>query len=629
MNRFSNQYIDGLIRDILTEDVGYGSNNFTFLTSQKSLDNKASKKMDKAKTVFRLPNKNEINASGIESSDYQLPALTVYSFVMTQLGLTNRGAVRSKKIPLTKANTREVNRYKTILSSVISYFGKNEPVELFYDSLQHSLNAENEKLGINLASVFDTLKTWSNLNDKNKLLQVIAAFVRGKYGSDSKETDRKAFNSLNNGINNYADRHDDAYIKSSGRKMKQSGAEGAGEYTPSDMEVQMVKKIFKQIQPIIRAGEESGKTPKAYIKLLTNADSFKSILREPVMDGIRKNIMSFKGTCGKFANYILKYLASQEKGSEKVHAKTVIDTDVRNKLNEIGKEMKAAGMKDGVTLPNFIKYEVKNNPSGAEFLEKTLGCSAKEIAKKFSSFDEFNNALYSPENIKKIYGDLKVNVRARSKGDVRKGRALQVDARALNKQIANLERKAEAQKDIKGKVDAATVDQIHNLKKKAKEIVDTVKNDRIKDTGDDTDLHSIDDVQKKFDTHEEEIEYMTWAFDVFSKRSDTLNFIAKKLHKILDNYNKYINIDAYDSNNNEKATTFVVDYPKASKVYKAFRDKPEITDQIIMWIEQELKKELKKNIRFDLESGFVNVPQEESFNKLDNGESPEDAWEGF
>ena len=629
MNRFSNQYIDGLIRDILTEDVGYGSNNFTFLTSQKSLDNKASKKMDKAKTVFRLPNKNEINASGIESSDYQLPALTVYSFVMTQLGLTNRGAVRSKKIPLTKANTREVNRYKTILSSVISYFGKNEPVELFYDSLQHSLNAENEKLGINLASVFDTLKTWDKLNDKNKLLQVIAAFVRGKYGSDSKETDRKAFNSLNNGINNYADRHDDAYIKSGGRKMKQSGAEGAGEYAPSDMEVQMVKKIFKQIQPIIRAGEESGKTPKAYIKLLTNADSFKSILREPVMDGIRKNIMSFKGTCGKFANYILKYLASQEKGSEKVHAKTVIDTDVRNKLNEIGKEMKAAGMKDGVTLPNFIKYEVKNNPSGAEFLEKTFGCSAKEIAKKFSSFDEFNNALYSPENIKKIYGDLKVNVRARSKGDVRKGRALQVDARALNKQIANLERKAEAQKDMKGKVDAATVDQIHNLKKKAKEIVDTVKNDRIKDTGDDTDLHSIDDVQKKFDTHEEEIEYMTWAFDVFSKRSDTLNFIAKKLHKILDNYNKYINIDAYDSNNNEKATTFVVDYPKASKVYKAFRDKPEITDQIIMWIEQELKKELKKNIRFDLESGFVNVPQEESFNKLDNGESPEDAWEGF
>ena len=96
-------------------------------------------------------------------------------------------------------------------------------------------------------------------------------------------------------------------------KKSQSYTPQKQEYTPSDKEVQMVKKVYAQIQPIIKQGEESGKSPKAYIKEMTNADSFKSILKEPVMDGIRNEIMSFKGTCGKFASYIVKYLESQEK----------------------------------------------------------------------------------------------------------------------------------------------------------------------------------------------------------------------------------------------------------------------------------------------------------------------------
>ena len=626
MNRFIEESINNLIKDILCEDVGYGANNFTFLTSQKSLDDKdGGKKLDKKKIIFRLPNKTEINDSGIESSDYQLPALTIYSYVMTQLGLSTRGAVRSKKIPLTRANTREVNRYKTILSSVINSFGKNEPVESFYDALQHSLNAENVRLGINIASVFDTLKTWDKLNNREKLLQVIAAFVRGKYGSDSAETDKKTLDSLNKGITDFAERQGDAVER---RNAKKTNAGPAAEYAPSDTEVQMVKKIYKEIQPIIKRGEESGKNPKAYIKQLTNADSFKSILREPVMDGVRKNVLSFKGTCGEFANYLVKYLQSQEKGSEKVHAKTVIDTEVKNKLNEIGKQMKADGVKEGVTLPKFIKYIAENNPSGVQFLEKTLNTSIKSIVNEFSTFEDLNKALYSAENIKKIYGDLGVNVRARAKGDTRKGRALQVDARSVNKQIAKLERKAEEQKENIGKIDNNTAKKIKELKQKAKQIVSDAKTKRL-ESGEEEDgsLDVFDARQKNAETYESEMEYMTWAFDVRSRKSETLNFIAKKLHEILSKYNKYINIDAFDSNNDDKCTTFTIDYPKASKIFKAFRDKPEITDQITMWISQEIRKELGKNIKFDLENGFVNVPQEESYDKLDNGESPDDAWD--
>lgn len=157
--------------------------------------------------------------------------------------------------------------------------------------------------------------------------------------------------------------------------MQTGGAEN--EYTPSDMEVQMVKKIYSQIQPIIKEGEASGKSPKAYIKMLTNADSFKSILREPVMDGIRNDIMTFKGTCGEYANFIVKYLESQEKGSEKVHAKTVIDTDVKNKLTQIAKEMKENGMKDGMTFSNLMNYIAENNRMASDFLKKTLGVDAK------------------------------------------------------------------------------------------------------------------------------------------------------------------------------------------------------------------------------------------------------------
>lgn len=629
MKTFLNETITNLIRNILSEDVGYGSNNFTFLTSQKSLDGgKNEKKLDKSKVIFRLPNKSEINESGIESSDYQLPALTIYSYVMTQLGLSNRGAVRSKKIPLVRANTREVNRYKSILSSVINAFGKNEPVELFYNSLDNSLNSVNERLGINIASIFDTLKNWKNLNNKDLLLRVIAAYVRGKYGSDSAETDRKTMDSLNKSINNYAERvnGDDAV---SAKKIK-STPKTTQEYTPSDKEVQLVKKIYSQIQPIIKQGEESGKTPKAYIKEMTNADSFKSILKEPVMDGIRNEIMSFKGTCGKFASHIVKYLESQEKGSEKVHAKTVIDTEVKNKLNEIGKQMKAEGIKDGVTFKNFINYIVKNNISAKEFLEKTLGVPANKITSSFSSFEDLNKIFYSPESIKKIYSSLGVNVRARAKGETRKGRALQVDAREVNKRIAKLERKAAKEKEDEGKIDAKTAKNIHDLKQKAKQIVSDAKAKRLENGEDeDTSLDVFDDRQKTAEKHENEIEYYTWAFDVRSRKSETLDFIAKKLHEILSNYNKYINIDAYESNNDEKSTTFVVDYPQSSKIYKAFKSKPEITDQIIAWISQQLKKDLNKNIKFDLESGFVNVSQEESFDKLDNGEAPEDAWDRF
>lgn len=628
MDQFSNYFVDELIKNILKEDVGYDSDNFSFLTSQKDLDGEKTKKLEKSKIIFRLPNKNEINASGIESSDYQLPALTIYSFVMTQLGLCNRGAVRSKKIPLTKANTREINRYKSIISTVLNDFGKNEPVELFYDNMQHSLNVENKKLGINIASVFETLKTWGALNDRNKLLQVIAGFVRGKYGSDSKETDRKTLNSINQGINNYAERNDGEEASSAKRmKMQTGGTEN--EYTPSDMEVQMVKKIYSQIQPIIKEGEASGKSPKAYIKMLTNADSFKSILREPVMDGIRNDIMAFKGTCGEYANFIVKYLESQEKGSEKVHAKTVIDTDVKNKLTQIAKEMKENGMKDGMTFSNLMNYIAENNRMASDFLKKTLGVDAKGAAEKFSSFEEFNKAMYAPDVMKGIYESLSVNVRARAKGEARKGRALEVDARSIRKQIANLERKAEAQKENSGKIDPKLAEQINNLKQKAKQIIDDIKNKRAENGEDDSDLRSLENSQKGIEKHEEEIEYMTWAFDVYSKNSETLNFVAKKLYEILSNFNKHINIDAIDSANSDKATTFIIDYPKSSKIYKAFKDKPELTDQITAWVSQEIKKGLGKNIKFDTEEGLINLTQEESFSKLDSGESAEDAWADF
>lgn len=630
MQYLTERHINQLITDILNEDVSYGSDNFNFAVSRDEIDAEGNKvksgsKFNKKKIIFRLPTKTEIDNSGIKSSDYQLPALTVYSYLMTQLGLSTRGAVRSKKISLSAANTREVGRYKKIIASILKSIGENEPVETFYEDVQNSLNVVNKDLGINLASIFDTLKTWKNLNDDNKLLSVIAAYVRGKYGSDSQATDKNTLNRLNRGINDYSERNDG----DNARKTKVS-KDVEMEYTPSNNEVQKVKQIFAKLQPIIRRGQDLSPNPKAYIKRITNADSFKSILREPVLDGIRAKALNFSGTCGQLLKTIETYLTSKEKGATSAHAKTVVDSEVKASIAKIAAEMKQNGMKDGFTIQNFMKYLLENNQAAVAFLTSTLGVSEDELPNKFTSFEEFNSAIYSPENIKSLYeGKIGVNVRARTKGEARKGRELQVNARNARKSVEKLEKKAELEREKTGKVSAATTEKITKAKRKAKEIVDDAM-EKISSEGGEGDLHDVEKLGNRFLDREEEISYVTWAFPVRSTKTETLKFIAKKLHELLSQFNKHINIDCFDSEDNPKESVFVIDYPKSSKIYKAFADKQEMPEQIISWLSQEIKKGLNKNIRFNTDDMFFNIPQEESYDRLEGKDTDAaDAWENI
>lgn len=610
--------ITWLKRTKLNEDVGFaGSDGFTFAVSNNSKDSSdennkkgGRSKMDKSKRIFRLPTKAEIEAAfegkDEEPSDYQLSALTAFSSIMNSFGFTYRVA-RSKKAALTHSTLIQAEKKSSIIRNIFALYDEEDPIEIFYDDLNNSKDVIERKFeGINIANILKRVRDWREVTTLDALMPRIAAEVRSNFGSDAGAIAKQTYNNIvNRAINSHLD-PDDAHFAT-------QDVDRSAEYEPSQKEIELTKKIYRELLPVFQDLQMQGIKPQTWVKRLDRADTFNAIMNEDLMSGFKPEMLSFNGTIGEYRDRILAYLKSVAKPGEKMHAKTVIDNEVQESLTELAEKMKRLGYKDGFNIENWFDYLKEYDDDGVlRTIAAKYDLTKSDLTtSKFPDFESFMRYFYEPERLYNIFERLNINFRARKAGEVRKGASSAVNVRSQRKKLETAEKAAQREKDKKGRISQATQDKIANLKRDAIETLAKVA-DRAQKTGNVDDSGEV----KKFvnaimSTGEDE--YYTSTFIVKTMNKEIVKFIKKQLEKNLKEAEPYVNIFAYTPGDEEwhgRATEIAIDYPRDSKLYKVFKNKGYAFMVSIMKVLSNLvENELGKRIGFvhDRDDIHINI----------------------
>lgn len=620
-------------RSRLNEDVGFaGNDGFTFAVSNNTKDSSAAthKKggrgtMEASKKIFRFPTKQEIMAAfegkDSEPSDYQLCAVTAFASIMNTFGFTYR-VPRSKKTHITHSSIVQAEKKSASLRNIFAQYNENDPIEIFYSDLQNSKDKiESNYEGVNIANILHGVRNWSDVNGMEKLMPRVAAEVRANIGSDADVIASNTYNSVLNGVanGNFMDDH-----KKIGAAQKKS------DYEPSQKEIDLSKKIYRDLYELFGKLASEGVKPQTWVRRIDRADTFNSIMNEELMAGFRPEAYNFKGTIGQYRDKILAYLKSVAKPGEAMHSKTVIDNEVQESLTELAEKMKRLGFKDGFNIKNWFEYLKEYDDSTLSFAARRYGLSEDDFnTKKFPDFESFMRYFYEPERLYDIFESLNIKFRARKAGETRKGASLAVNARDTKRKLDVAQRQAEKEKKKSGKVSSSTEDKIMKLKRSGAEIIK--KASKRADTEDGADLKIFNKLQDEILSKGEE-EYITSTFIVQTLDGKIARFIEKSLEEELKSVEPHVNVTPYVPNDpewNDQVIEIALDYPRSSKLYKIFKKNPKFMFGIMDWLKAQISKKLGKNVQFvkDQDEIHLNMSAEEAMNRAIDPEEAMSEWE--
>lgn len=610
----------------LNEDVGYaGSDGFTFAVSNNTKDSSAEGhkkggrgKMDKSKKIFRLPTKAEIEAAfegkDEEPSDYQLSALTAFSSIMNSFGFTYRVA-RSKKAALTHSTVVQAEKKSSIVRNIFALYKEDDPIEIFYDDLNNSKDELERKFdGINIANILKGVRSWADVTALNTLMPRIAAEVRSNFGSDAGAIAKQTYN-------NIVDRAINSHLDNDYDRVPTEEVEKQPAYEPSQKEIDLTKKIYKELLPLFNNLSQEGIKPQTWVKRLDRADTFNAIMNEELMAGFKPEMLSFHGTVGEYRDRLLAYLKSVAKPGEKMHSKTVIDNEVQESLTELAEKMKRLGYKDGFNIENWFDYlKEYDDDNTLRTISARYDLKASDLnTDKFPDFETFMRYFYEPVRLYSIFEALGINFRARKKGDIRKGASSAVNVRSQRKKLQTAEKAAKKEKKKTGKVSMATQEKIATLKRGAAEILAKAA-ERAQKTGEADDLHEYQQMQDEI-LKSGESQYYTTTFLVKTLRKDIVTFIKKTLKDNLRKFDKYSIVNSYnprDSEWEDRATEFSIDYYKNSKLYSPFKKNGyKFILSIMDFLDQEIRKEFKVKVTFirDRDEMHFNMRDDEAIRR--------------
>lgn len=505
-------------------------------------------KDDYKKVIIRKPTDDEQRTAKIVTSDYAISSLTIQTSILSLLGLVDK-VYRSKETIIKYSNKKEIKSAKKDLNNFCRYFPKNYTTKKAWN-----FNSECEKHKNFIQMISETgAKSWKGM--------IIPTFV-------------------------------------------------------SDF-----------------------KTPAAFLKAEKFVRHWQQFCEKEVMDGMSEFFCA-DFTINNFKVMAIPYLESIACDSIKGHTQTIVwETAFKNQLKveeELG---------EGFS-PKMYSYLLA--PSVLNEIEQKWGIRLEDYE---GTWDELCNYLYSPDVITKIRESVGVNVRSRSKGEVRKGTDF-LDLKRYENSIAKYEqrlgcsvelfnesiekKKIENLKDElvklevqysealiaiqhastnkrngKNKLTRAAekmrsrinylnknipkfeselnkrteaYEIVKEYKQKNKDLRDFIDSTRSWEEVSQLEEESLANALKR-QRDEKNIPYYTWRF-VCDKIDDKT---AEQIETVLeDNLNKgngvngedgYINVTSFPM---EKSREFFVDYPKSSKMYKAFKNKGKALGKILM-----------------------------------------------
>lgn len=575
--------------------------------------------MNKAelKNIFRMPTSKEMkdafDGKNTMPSDYQLTNLSVFASIMLAFRMVTR-VPRSKIITVADSTEVAVKKNISIISNILKRYDGNDSIDILFNNLKNTkCDMEKKFGGINLATVVKDAASFKSLTAINTLLPRIAPLVRGIYGSDAASISAREFNNVY------------AAINPSESDYKEPSVDN---YEPSVKEVELTKKIYNELIVLFTELSKTDLKPKTWIKRLDDADTFNSIINGELLFEVKPAILSFKGTINEFEEAITNRLNAAKRPAEKKYAKAVIDDELIDSIVSLTEKMKKLGLEGGFTIGNLFEYIKKYDTDIILMLEQ-FGLTADMLnTETFPTFESLMKFFYEPERLYKATMALGVNFRSRESGVARKGAAVAVDARSINKCIKSREKKAAEQKEKYGQVNSELSDSIARLKADAANILNKV-----------TDVHqgesNLDAILKLKEAliTASEDEYYTTSFIIKSKNQNIINFVEKFVKNLFVRHEKYLNTASYEIDNRElgkNLTEIAIDYPKASKLKKAFSGESgyKMMVTVLNSIKAEIATKFEMNVPFIMDRDEIRLNMNES-QAMKRGGDILDAWDAF
>lgn len=173
------------------------------------------------------------------------------------------------------------------------------------------------------------------------------------------------------------------------------------------------------------------KTPAVYSKYIERNEQVRNRLESSALSKYFKKLMATSEV--STTDDIAAKLAAIFRGSMtkkiKGNAKTVLHHKVSERMGELRKYLE--------NFPKFLQFIKATLPMRYEDILNNFGMDEEELS-QFRTFGEFASYVYADTTLaSELYSRANVDERSRVKGDQRQGTEMAVNARAINKQLAN------------------------------------------------------------------------------------------------------------------------------------------------------------------------------------------------
>lgn len=466
----------------LNEDIGFSSGATNIRVKDNVVKTGGRYKLPQERIVLRRPTKEEIAAAGTNPSDYQIGQVRIFSKVLNDFGLVSK-VYRSKVTPITKSNVKLLDKYKAIFRTFLGNFSSNEPAQ----NVRNVLELIGDDSVFTSSDYVRILKATNNWTSEQELLKNIAIGYReaNEYGESTE---------------------------------------------PSDEDVRKARSIYNKLSNFVETELKLGHDKKDIEKSIIYANNVNNVMENQYMQGARKLLYSDTTVenVSDLEAEINEYIDSQFQEGRTGHSNTLIHEEARKNLQELALKLKRDGYEGGLTTKNVFDYLKANEPEIIEHISSAYDIPESQLSgENFPTWESLAKFFYSPENIRKIeFEHLKVNNRARSAGDVRKGSILTNDAKAIASRKKTLQNKI---KKLETRTPYVEVLE-QKLKLKEEEYQEAVKTrDEIKSHFDEA--KELEDEEL---TREIEIAYLR-AKDLTLKIGRSLSHIKHKIKQAREN----------------------------------------------------------------------------------------------
>lgn len=606
----------------------------------------------KPTVIIRRPSEKEQRAAEIKTSDYQISGLNIQSSILVDMELSSK--VYRSKTTLVKQNTKkQVSKYISIFDNMFGCYNDGEDLETFYEKLKDGTGDFSLNYGINLSEVFKGMRKWSVASDPNEMAARVAPFIRYKHSSGM---DRKF-----NNPNYEPTQAEIDEVKSITEKIITLVKSNAGfdksplkmikrlSFNTSFINIVNDSALFDNVRNEIYNfdGNNVGEL-KEFIMNFLNSQSHESerghsqtVLNNEVLEKMATILETLKRDCIANALTPKTLYAYYEKYSpiviNRLKERYGLDLNAFSNFEDVcvflyqpkllatirernGVHVRAR-TKNGVRLGTELSIDKRVNNYHRKKYSEIIGddtnpenWNAKIERAKINlkdKLDMYASAKVAKRNARRA---LRIVSMGGNQDKIDEATKVYENACLVTKQLSSdvayakkAVAKAQKECDIKKKA----VEKLKEVAEREVKLLEKVENERGESDNDAIYLYraQLEKTSRERDT----IPYCTWFFSFTGCTKEMEKFIENELERCFNNpRDQYVNVYSTreDDENYQVVSSFFVDYPKASRIYKAFENKEkEFKIKMLKCIQAMIKESYGKFINLH-DEGESNVPME-------------------